>query len=377
MTFEETVSYFPMSLERHGPQSVADLIYQAAPSLFSAMFGPRHRAVACIAALVERSHGQFSHRYIHIAETAQRIVGMVTLVPAEQLQDAAAYATLGPLQRLWLNLLNRFLLRHLLRHDYPANAFYIGNLAVAPEYRNRGIGRQLLSQCIADAGTADLFISVDVDNPRAQKLYESLGFQVIGAKTIRLLNSTLGSRILLRSPLRVYIRKPTAGDLQALLSLRQRSREFHAPWVFLPQSEQDCKAYVERCRSDAFEGLLICRLEDNAIVGVVNLGQIFYGPFQNAYVSYYADVAFAGRGLMSEGVGLALKHAFNTLKLHRLEANIQPGNVASINLVKRLGFTQEGFSRRYLNIDGQWRDHERWALTMENWKPLAPKTTET
>ena len=70
---------------------------------------------------------------------------------------------------------------------------------------------------------------------------------------------------------------------------------------------------------------------------------------------------------MTEGVALVLNHAFNSLKLHRIEANIQPSNTASINLVKRLGFANEGFSRQYLKINGQWRDHERWALTVENW----------
>ncbi len=70
---------------------------------------------------------------------------------------------------------------------------------------------------------------------------------------------------------------------------------------------------------------------------------------------------------MSEGVSLAIDYAFKTLGLHRVEANIQPDNIASINLVKRLGFTKEGFSRRYLKINGEWRDHERWALTVEDW----------
>lgn len=70
---------------------------------------------------------------------------------------------------------------------------------------------------------------------------------------------------------------------------------------------------------------------------------------------------------MFHGVGLAISHAFYTLGLHRVEANIQPENTASIHLVKRLGFTKEGFSQRYLKVNGEWRDCERWALTRENW----------
>jgi [ribosomal protein S5]-alanine N-acetyltransferase len=71
---------------------------------------------------------------------------------------------------------------------------------------------------------------------------------------------------------------------------------------------------------------------------------------------------------MSQGISLAIDRAFYTLGLHRVEANIQPENKPSINLVKRLGFVKEGFSQRYLKINGEWRDHERWALTVENWR---------
>ena len=168
-------------------------------------------------------------------------------------------------------------------------------------------------------------------------------------------------------PIRVFIRNPTEENCQELLSLRQRSKDFHFPWVFLSINEKDCKNYINRCQNDDYQGLLICHLNSNKIIGVVNFSQIFYGMFQNAYLSYYVGVDFAGQGLMSEGVYLAINYAFSTLELHRIEANIQPGNKASISLVKRLGFTQEGFSQKYLQINGEWRDHERWALTVENW----------
>jgi ribosomal-protein-alanine N-acetyltransferase len=166
---------------------------------------------------------------------------------------------------------------------------------------------------------------------------------------------------------RVFIKKPTEADCQELLSLHQRSKEFHFPWVSPPLTEEECKAYISRCQNEDFEGLLICHSTHKQIVGVANLSQIFYRAFQNAYLGYHVDVDFAGQGLMSEGIRLVINHAFDTLGLHRIEANIQPENIASINLVKRLGFTKEGFSRRYLKINGAWRDHERWALTVEDW----------
>jgi len=78
--------------------------------------------------------------------------------------------------------------------------------------------------------------------------------------------------------------------------------------------------------------------------------------------------AFAGQGYMTEGMRLALAQAFGPLKLHRLEANIQPANTDSIALVKRLGFKREGYSPRYLKIGGRWQDHERWAVLREDWK---------
>jgi len=116
----------------------------------------------------------------------------------------------------------------------------------------------------------------------------------------------------------------------------------------------------ERC-------LLVIRSDDEAIVGVYNLSQIARGFFQSAYLGYYAFAPTAGSGLMAEGLELVLRYAFRELKLHRLEANIQPGNERSKKLVERAGFRYEGFSPRYLKIGGRWRDHERWAITKEDW----------
>ena len=166
---------------------------------------------------------------------------------------------------------------------------------------------------------------------------------------------------------RVYIRPPVDDDWSTLHKLHQRSANYHFPWAEPAQSEEGCKRYIRRCQTEAFVGLLIWHAIEHRLVGVANLSQIFYGSFQNAYLGYYGSVDYAGQGLMTEGVRLVLNHAFDTLKLHRIEANIQPGNTASIKLVKRLGFANEGFSRQYLKINGEWRDHERWAITVENW----------
>lgn len=91
--------------------------------------------------------------------------------------------------------------------------------------------------------------------------------------------------------------------------------------------------------------------------------------FQSGYLAYYIGASHAGQGYMTEALQLMLRTAFRTLRLHRVEANIQPGNRASIALVERAGFRREGYSRRYLKIARRWRDHERWALLAEEWRP--------
>ena len=114
--------------------------------------------------------------------------------------------------------------------------------------------------------------------------------------------------------------------------------------------------------------MLVCRIEDGAIAGYININEIVRGVFQSGYLGYAAVARYAGQGYMREGLELVLARAFTELGLHRLEANIQPGNSASIALVRGAGFVHEGFSERYLKIGGRWRDHERWAIRVEQWR---------
>jgi ribosomal-protein-alanine N-acetyltransferase len=125
---------------------------------------------------------------------------------------------------------------------------------------------------------------------------------------------------------------------------------------------------VRRAETDTLVSLLVCERTTQAVVGVFNLSQIFRGNFHSAYLGYYGHAEFAGRGYMSEGLQLVTRYAFGKIGLHRIEANIQPGNRRSIALVEKCGFVKEGFSRRYLKVAGRWRDHERWAITLEGWR---------
>jgi ribosomal-protein-alanine N-acetyltransferase len=104
------------------------------------------------------------------------------------------------------------------------------------------------------------------------------------------------------------------------------------------------------------------------LAGVINISEIVRGAFNSGYLGHYAFVPHAKRGHMRHGLQAVLQKAFRLHRLHRLEANIQPGNTASRRLVRRLGFRREGYSRRYLEVLGRWRDHERWAITAEEWK---------
>lgn len=169
----------------------------------------------------------------------------------------------------------------------------------------------------------------------------------------------------------VFLRPPMKGDSEEFLALNRASKRFHRSLVSPPTEPQQFASFLKRVRRPDCACFLVCRLADGAIVGSVNLSQIFRGGFQNAYLGYYVGAPFVGRGYTTEALQLILRYAFQELKLHRLEANIQPANAASIGVIKRAGFSREGFSRRYLKVCGRWRDHERWALIAEDWKAPA------
>ena len=166
----------------------------------------------------------------------------------------------------------------------------------------------------------------------------------------------------------MLLRAPERADASTLAALARRSRPLHRPWVYPPTTAPGVARWIAAA-GPTRQRLLVCRRTDGAILGVVNLNEIVRAAFQSAYLGYYVFRPAVGQGYMTEGLGLVLRHAFRRLGLHRLEANIQPGNRASRALVRRLGFRKEGYSPRYLKIGGRWRDHERWAIVREAWAP--------
>jgi [ribosomal protein S5]-alanine N-acetyltransferase len=180
--------------------------------------------------------------------------------------------------------------------------------------------------------------------------------------------ATVDTRHALEVGERVFLREPTRHDRQEILARNRVSYRLHRGWVAPPRDATAFAAWMARLKEPWVKALLVCRLEDGAIVGVFMLNQIVRRLFQSAYLGYYVEHPFEGQGYMTEGLQLVLRHVFTSMKLHRVEANIQPENAASIALVKHAGFRLEGFSPRYLKIGGRWRDHQRWAMLIDDWR---------
>jgi [ribosomal protein S5]-alanine N-acetyltransferase len=166
---------------------------------------------------------------------------------------------------------------------------------------------------------------------------------------------------------RVRLVVPTRQRERAYLDAVRRSTELHRPWVHPPSTPTGYRAYLRKIRRPTDAGFFVVHTSGE-LAGMINVNEIVRGVFKSAYLGYFAFVPFERQGHMHAAMALALTRIFGTLRLHRVEANIQPGNRASIRLVSRLGFRREGRSERYLKIGGRWRDHERWALTVEAWR---------
>jgi [ribosomal protein S5]-alanine N-acetyltransferase len=169
---------------------------------------------------------------------------------------------------------------------------------------------------------------------------------------------------------RVELRSPAPADRKEFLAAMRASRRFHSPWLTSPTTDEAFDRLLSRVQDQRYDPLFVCRRDTGAIAGYINIGEIVRGSFQSAFLGYSAVAAYAGQGYMGEGLELVLARAFRDMGLHRLEANIQPGNDASIALVKRAGFVYEGTAERYLKIGGRWRDHEHWVIRSEQWREV-------
>jgi ribosomal-protein-alanine N-acetyltransferase len=170
----------------------------------------------------------------------------------------------------------------------------------------------------------------------------------------------------------VTIRAPRPEDKPLYAAAVRRSAEHVGAWN--PVEPDGLTDLLER-QGPGLRTFLIFEAGAGGLVGKCNVANIVMGRFRNGALGYDSYLPYAGKGFMSEGMRLVVDRCFATaqvggLGLHRLEINVQPDNGRSIALARRLGFRHEGFTPRMLFLDGAWRDHERFALTAEEWQPL-------
>jgi ribosomal-protein-alanine N-acetyltransferase len=174
----------------------------------------------------------------------------------------------------------------------------------------------------------------------------------------------------------VRIEPASVAHEKAFLAAVRRSSSLHHPWITAPRTSERFQRYVSQHAGERHLSYFAFS-ESGDLVGVINVSEIVRGVFQSAYLGYCAFIPHQGRGYMSAALQRVVAECFGTHRLHRLEANIQPENERSIQLVKRLGFRKEGYSERYLKVGGRWRDHERWAMTSDMWAARARRRATT
>jgi ribosomal-protein-alanine N-acetyltransferase len=165
-----------------------------------------------------------------------------------------------------------------------------------------------------------------------------------------------------------------ADDAPELFEAIVRSRALHKPWITPVATEAEVRESLSQ--PPAVRISYGIREDSGQLAGVVNVNSVIRGAFQNGFLGYFAISPHEGRGFMRAGLIEVLDRALGEHGLHRVEANIQPDNLRWIHLVRSLGFRLEGHSPRYLRINGEWKDHDRYALTVEEWRVSGGQTAE-
>ena len=177
---------------------------------------------------------------------------------------------------------------------------------------------------------------------------------------------------------RVQLRPLTPSDWDAWREVRIRCRGWLLKWeprasAGHPDPAEDRRAFVARCSARERErelgsGYGFGIFVGGRFCGEINLNSIQRGPFQNAYIGYWMDEAMAGNSYTPEAVAVLCRFAFEDLGLHRVQISIIPRNAASRRVVEKLQLRAEGIAERYLEINGTWEDHIRFAITAEEWQ---------
>lgn len=169
---------------------------------------------------------------------------------------------------------------------------------------------------------------------------------------------------------RVSLRPARPGDWRQWARLRERSRDFLVPWeptwpadaLSRPAFRRRLRQYLSEMRDGHGYNFLIFRKSDRVLLGGVSMTNVRRGVAQSASLGYWIGAPYARQGYMAEALTAILDFSFSTLGLHRLEAACLPNNAASQNLLRKLGFAEEGYAREYLRINGVWRDHVLFAV---------------
>lgn len=254
---------------------------------------------------------------------------------------------------------------------------------LASRYWRRGIGKAsvgaMIEELAAAYGVTAYAATLKSGNHRSRALLRSLGFRGWPTR-VRPVPQHQADEIVRYKSVRkrkkdaaegAGLEVPSWQRAEEFLRAVRASRSLHRGWVTPPVDRTAYRRFVAGAQSPTRAGFFVIAL-DGSLAGVINVGEIVGGNLQSAYLGYYALEPHAGRGVMRAGLRLVIEHCFGKLRLHRLEANIQPENARSIALVRGLGFRQEGFSPRYLKVCGRWRDHERWALLVDDWRRRPP-----
>lgn len=173
----------------------------------------------------------------------------------------------------------------------------------------------------------------------------------------------------------IYIRPLEVTDTNDILQIITTNRAFLQP--FDPIRDKSFFTYefqrnhieeaIENYKDDKAYAFAICLNNNDTIIGRITLSAISRGPFQNAYMGYFIDQQQNGKGYATQAVHLAIRFAFEKIDLHRIQAGVLPRNIASIRVLDKNKFRYEGLAKRYLKINGQWEDHNLYAITREDW----------
>lgn len=280
----------------------------------------------------------------------------------------------------------------------------LGKVLIAhPHLRGRGIGtaalRALVSIGFDQEQLHKLTLGVFDFNARAVSCYRRLGFQrdgllrdhyLVDGSYLNLIEMSLLrsewqiSQVLparqLETP-RLILRSMTEADAPRALEFYRENREFHADWSPLRGEEfytleGQLRVIREEIRMEQERQgmrLWIYRKDDSSRpLGNIGFSQIIRGHFCSSFIGYQMDHEEVRKGYISEALAEVLRIGFTELGLHRIEANIMPGNAASIATVTKFGFRPEGVARNYLRIAGQWEDHVHYVLLREDWEQAEP-----